>query len=188
MTRRPKRENRVAYALLVLGLAALFLNLVGSDYPGGETTPNSGKCLYQIFVGDEPAACLFLDESTDIAAILRAANLTGPKSVDNASVPCDHCIKIASDRFIVEKIPGALLIAMGRQIDLNLADEKDLKAVPGVGPMLAARILEFRKTHGPFSETSELIGVRGIGKKKFASIAPYVHVSPVKNAQSPKGK
>jgi DNA uptake protein ComE-like DNA-binding protein len=180
---RPKRENRVAYALLVLGIASLLLDVVGSDYLGNETAPNSGKCLYQIFIGDEPAACLFLDEPAEAAAVLRAANFTAPESFDNSPIPCDHCIKITSDRITVGKISGALLIAMGRPIDLNLADEQDLIAIPGVGPKLAARILDFRKGHGEFSETKELIGVRGIGKKKFAAIAPYVHVTESKNAK-----
>jgi competence ComEA-like helix-hairpin-helix protein len=162
------------------------MDVVGSDYPGNEITPNSAKCLYQIFIGDEPTACVFLDESADVATVLRAANLTASKAFDNTPVPCDHCIKLTSDNIRVEKISGALLIAMGRPINLNLADENDLIAIPGVGPKLAARILEFREAHGPFSETSDLIGVRGIGKKKFASIAPYVHVGNPKKAQNRK--
>ncbi len=188
MIHRTRRENSVAYALLVLGLAALFLDVVGSDYLWNEVPPNSDKCLYQILIDSEPRACVFLDKSDNIAGILRTASLSASLTLDNRPVPCDRCLKLTSDRVFVEKISGPLLIAMGRPIDLNLADENDLIAIPGIGPKLAARILEFRENRGGFSDPRDLIGVRGIGKKKFASISQYVHVTPAKNARSGKGK
>lgn len=61
-------------------------------------------------------------------------------------------------------------------LDLNLADAGDLEELPGVGPVLAGRILEWRETNGPFTEVGQLRDVAGIGEKTFQSLAPLVAV------------
>jgi len=63
-----------------------------------------------------------------------------------------------------------------RRVDVNVADERALEAVPGIGPSLAGRIVAYRRLHGPFSSVGELRKVKGIGpvklKKMMPSIAP----------------
>lgn len=59
-------------------------------------------------------------------------------------------------------------------IDINTADEKTLKLLPGVGSVLAKRIIEYRENHGPFSDISDLKKVSGIGEKKFIKIKEYL--------------
>lgn len=61
-------------------------------------------------------------------------------------------------------------------LDLNLADVDDLEELPGVGPVLAQRILEWRDANGPFTEVGQLRDVAGIGEKTFQSLAPLVGV------------
>jgi competence ComEA-like helix-hairpin-helix protein len=63
------------------------------------------------------------------------------------------------------------------QVDLNRADATELDALPGVGPVLAGRILEHRKAHGPFRSVDELMAVRGIGPRLLARIRPHVVVT-----------
>jgi competence protein ComEA len=60
------------------------------------------------------------------------------------------------------------------RVSLNRATRTELEALPGIGPALAGRILEFRATHGPFRRASELLLVRGIGPKKWAALRPLV--------------
>jgi competence protein ComEA len=48
-------------------------------------------------------------------------------------------------------------------VSLNTADAVELEALPGVGPVLAQRIVEWRTTHGPFHSIDELSEVTGIG-------------------------
>ena len=62
-------------------------------------------------------------------------------------------------------------------LDLNRATEQDFDALPGIGPRLAERILEYRKSAGAFHSLDELQAVKGIGKKKFERIRPLVTVS-----------
>ena len=61
-------------------------------------------------------------------------------------------------------------------LDLNTATLAQLEALPGVGPVLAERILAWRNEHGRFTTTDELQEVPGVGPKKFESLKPHVRV------------
>jgi competence protein ComEA len=64
----------------------------------------------------------------------------------------------------------------GGQVDLNTATLAQLEDLPGVGPVLAQRIIDWRTEHGRFSSVDELQEVSGVGEKKFASLKPHVRV------------
>jgi competence protein ComEA len=61
-------------------------------------------------------------------------------------------------------------------VNLNTADEAALDTLPGVGPVTAAAILEWRAQHGGFTAVEELLEVSGIGEATLAEIAPHVTV------------
>jgi competence protein ComEA len=61
-------------------------------------------------------------------------------------------------------------------VDLNAATLEQLDALPGVGPVLAQRIIDFRQEHGRFSSVEELQEVPGIGPAKFATVKTKVRV------------
>jgi len=60
------------------------------------------------------------------------------------------------------------------RVSLNSATESDFESLPGVGPVLASRILSWRTQHGSFSSIDDLQNVPGIGPKVFANLASYV--------------
>jgi competence protein ComEA len=62
------------------------------------------------------------------------------------------------------------------RVDLNLATAEELQTLPGVGPVLASRIVSHRDQHGPFVEVSQLRQVSGIGDKTFQKLAELVTV------------
>jgi competence protein ComEA len=66
--------------------------------------------------------------------------------------------------------------AAGVPVDLNSADLAALDTLPGVGPVLAQRIVDWRTEHGRFSSVDELGEVSGIGDKLLAQISPKVRV------------
>lgn len=68
--------------------------------------------------------------------------------------------------------PGAA--ESGAKVDLNSATQAELDALPGVGPVLAGRILAWRTEHGRFSRVEELGEVSGIGDKLLAQLTPLV--------------
>jgi len=64
------------------------------------------------------------------------------------------------------------------RVDLNTATLEDLIQLPGIGPSLAERILEYRETHGPFHSVEDLLNVKGIGPAKLEQLRPYITVTP----------
>ena len=66
-------------------------------------------------------------------------------------------------------------------IDLNTASAQTLASLPGIGPSIAQRIIEYRDERGPFREAEELMNVKGIGPKKFERIKPYLSTVPARN-------
>ncbi|MCL2802845.1 MAG: ComEA family DNA-binding protein [Micrococcales bacterium] len=55
-------------------------------------------------------------------------------------------------------------------VNVNLASQEELTALPGIGPVLAGRIVDFRETNGPFGGLGDLAQVSGIGPKLTASL------------------
>jgi len=66
--------------------------------------------------------------------------------------------------------------SVGGLVNLNTADAAALDSLPGVGPVIAQRILDWRTQHGRFSSVNELGEVSGIGDKLMAQIGPKVTV------------
>ena len=64
----------------------------------------------------------------------------------------------------------------GTPLDLNTADLATLDTLPGVGPVTAQRILDFRTEHGRFASVDQLREVTGIGTRTFARLSPLVRV------------
>jgi competence protein ComEA len=64
--------------------------------------------------------------------------------------------------------------AAGSPVPLNTADLATLDTLPGVGPVLAQRILDWRAAHGRFTSVDELGEVSGIGEKLLAQLSPLV--------------
>jgi hypothetical protein len=76
---------------------------------------------------------------------------------------------------------GADCLLLGWPIPLNQASAEDLQLVPGVGQVLAGRIVEVRGEQGGFRSFSGLDSVRGIGPTKIKALRAYLFVDPVKN-------
>jgi competence protein ComEA len=66
--------------------------------------------------------------------------------------------------------------AAGGKVNINTASESELEALPGIGQVLAQRIVDYRTQHGPFRAVRDLLKVEGIGEKKFDSLRDYVTV------------
>lgn len=71
--------------------------------------------------------------------------------------------------------PGATPVG-GTLVNLNTATQAELESLPGVGPVTATSILDWRAEHGAFSSVDELLEVSGIGDATLAEIAPHVTI------------
>lgn len=61
-------------------------------------------------------------------------------------------------------------------VNLNSAGSAELIRVPGIGPVMAERILAYRRECGRFRSVDELIRVRGVGPKTLEKIRPYLRI------------
>ena len=87
---------------------------------------------------------------------------------------------------LAERLDDGQLIVVGAvaldggsvdtKVSLNRATAADLDTLPGVGPVLAARIVAWRAEHHRFTTIDELQEVPGIGAKVFATLAPLVRL------------
>jgi competence protein ComEA len=111
--------------------------------------------------GRERAVLLFLAACFAVgAAVTGWRRLAGPRqdayiaAVDSAALALDT-------------VPAGPL-------DLNSASSSALEALPGIGPVLAQRIIEYRAAHGGFRRVTELRNVGGIGPKRYAVLVDLV--------------
>jgi len=61
-----------------------------------------------------------------------------------------------------------------RKVNINTATAEQLTVIPGVGEVLAARIVEYRNTSGGFRSPRDLMNVKGVGEKKLEQMTDYV--------------
>lgn len=129
---------------------------------GWVTTPGVVEVLEGAIVADAVAAA---GGALD-GAVLDAINLAAPiAGGDHVQVPG----------------PGeSIAFAAGQPdtglIPVNRADATALESLPGVGPVLAGRIVAHREANGPFQEVEDLLEVPGIGEAKLSSIRDLIAV------------
>lgn len=65
---------------------------------------------------------------------------------------------------------------IGDKININTADAGIFTMFPGIGDILADRIIQYRDEHGPFESVDDLLNVEGIGESKLDTMRPYLTV------------
>lgn len=60
-------------------------------------------------------------------------------------------------------------------VSINSATREELERLPGIGPALAARIVEHRERYGPFRRAEHLMMVRGISERRFRQLRPHLN-------------
>ena len=91
-----------------------------------------------------------------------------------------HAGTLAQERMAA---PQKVATVVAPPVNLNTATAAQLEGLPGVGPALAARILEYRQKNGSFKKVEDLMNVKGIGEKSFLKLKPLVTVTPPKGTE-----
>jgi competence protein ComEA len=83
---------------------------------------------------------------------------------------------IDGQQLVVPDSSGGSATAIDGRVRVNTADAAGLETLPGVGPVLAQRIVEYRELHGSFLQVEDLLDVPGIGEAKLAAMRESVIV------------
>ena len=177
---RSSRTKIIVLALVIVVLVGFFfsestqsqqLQATNQIIPA-QTIPFSGE-LYVHVVGAVKAPGLYqLDIGARVSDAILAAGGFSPKAAQESV----NLARIVSDGEQVVVLDQDEISGEGSSglISLNRATMEQLDSLPGVGPALAGRILEFRKASGGFSSIEQLQDVSGIGPKVYADIAPLL--------------
>ena len=68
-------------------------------------------------------------------------------------------------------------------VNLNTATAEQLATIPGVGPKMAERIIDYRQKNGGFKKVEDLMNVSGVGEKSFLRMKPLITVTAPKAGQ-----
>jgi len=70
-------------------------------------------------------------------------------------------------------------------VNINTANSEQLQQVPGIGPATAQKILQMRKSYGPFKSVNDLLAIRGLGQKRLDKMRKYLTVGKVPTSPKP---
>lgn len=115
-----------------------------------------------IFTRDERAVVLFLAAALAVGSAVLLVRRVEP-AADGSSWAADGECRQPAVRAEPEW-----------PVDLNSATEQELTALPGIGPVRAAAVVELREDRGRFSSVEELLEVKGIGPKTLERVRPLV--------------
>jgi competence protein ComEA len=86
------------------------------------------------------------------------------------------------------RLPALALRTLRVPIDPNRAGESELRALPGVGPALARRIVESRRAQGPYLAVDDLRRVRGFGPQTLVRLRGRLEIRPPAVVAGPSGR
>ena len=103
------------------------------------------------------------------------------KFADLSTINLARIVKDGEQIYVDRKFSGGAGIRNSNSransiININRASTKELESLPGIGPVLAARIVEYRKSNGPFTSVDDLKKVPGVGGSKLAKFKEKIRV------------
>ncbi len=174
--------SRAQHAVIILlGAALLLLWACRANFFLAPSHPPP-RHLNVVFVevsgaGAHPGVYAFGHGPT-LAEIWQKCGGPGPAPDSPDHIASGSRVEIGGDgQYRLARMHGAELFTLGLAIDLNGASAPDLDALPGIGPALAQRIIDYRQKHGPFKKIDDLINVSGIGPKLLEKIKPYLMIA-----------
>ncbi len=163
----------------------------GTPSSGGSTAAGAGTVTVDVAGKVRRPGIVVLDQGARVTDAVEAAGGAKP-GVDLTSLNLARLL--VDGEQIVVGAPGATAGGAGvagkgapagpapggapgsAPVNLNLATQAELEALPDVGPVTAQSIISWREERGGFTSVDELLEVDGIGEKTLAKLAPHVTV------------
>jgi len=173
--------SRSQQGVIVLLGAALLLLWAWRGHFGLPPAGPQARPLNPVFVevaGKVPhPGVLIFPQPPTLSQVLAQAGAAKPEENVETHLPSGAKVEITgAGQYRLGRMSGPQLLTLGLALDINNATAADLDALPGIGPALAQRILDFRRTHGPFQKIDDLEQVSGIGPKKLEKLKPYLFI------------
>jgi competence ComEA-like helix-hairpin-helix protein len=127
---------------------------------------------------DERRALGFITLLLALAAVARLGGRPPEPDLSALAVVDTEALAEASRQELARAERRRQGMAAGERLDPNRADAGELERLPGVGPGIAARIVEERTSRGPFATTGDLLRVPGIGPARLDRLAPHLDLPP----------
>ena len=160
----------------------------GSPLPSQESQKPS-RIVYAYITGEVKKPGVY--KLSDDARIFQLVDMAGgfTRNADTESLNLAEIIADGIHVHIAKKsegrppaIPGlparassrAVSVTASGRININTASNTELESLPGIGPALAQRIIDYRNKNGNFARPEDLVKVSGIGQSKLAQILPLI--------------
>jgi competence ComEA-like helix-hairpin-helix protein len=178
MMRLPSFSRSQSGVILLLGAALLLLYAWRAHWLFSPSPPPSGT-LSLAFVEvtgkvPRPGVYSFPKPPTLREVWAKAGAVGTPSDPDKIIASGDRVEATPQGGFRLAAMSGAQLVTLGMPLNLNRATADDLDALPGLGPALARRIVDYRQAHGPFKQIEDLSEVSGIGPHNLPKLKPYL--------------
>lgn len=160
--------------LLILALCCLLIYAIKSQGLNDEDEANYNLPSEKIYieldkVGDS-AIVLKLASKSEVDRLVYSCDLSRkPRNGDKVTMSHDGAASFS-------RMSGRKSLALGVPIGINSAGVNDLDELPGIGPKLAERIIEYKNSRSGFNSIDELYNVDGIGQKKLEAIRPLINL------------
>jgi competence protein ComEA len=130
--------------------------------------------VYQLAEGDRVIDAIELAGGARKGAVLEALNLAAVLTDGQQVLVPKRGAPAPGGPTAGDSAPGGG--PSGSLVNVNTADAATLDSLPGIGEVLAQRIIDHREAHGPFASVDELISVSGIGEVTLEELRPLVTV------------
>jgi len=179
-----QKRGLAIIALFVVALSALFVTRGSSQEVVEQLPAVAIDAIPQLLVVDvagavaNPGVYSLPLNSRVVEAIKAAGGLK--KGADTSDINQARVLKDGEQIYVypaASKVVGARpAVRKNGPIMINRATVKDFEALDGIGPVLANRIVAYRKISGPFVAIEDLLKVPGIGQSKFAQFKEKLRV------------
>ena len=177
------RSQQMGLSILILILLLGWAANYRSSLQGDLGLVEGGNGVFIMITGEvkDPGVYVFEGQPSLKELISRAGRLI--REQQSRQWPKLHLtqgtsVQISSENGYIKvstgSIPAAYKVTLKIPISINTASQEGLEAIPGVGPSLAEKIINYRSLYGPFKTTEEIRGVTGMGKQRYLKIRPYI--------------